>query len=216
MVWPEIDKLKAVLASSVLQCQKKQGGGFECDTSKVYRLLENHSPLTLQETDPNAGLRVLPLDGVSPEGLCIKLDNFGIRCFKPNSGNKSCDYLVLTEDSHKKYALFIELKTSLSEMPDGHGYLSLTNLEDRDKALQLNSGTARFEYICSVLEMLHGKKMFQHYERHHFVLYQSVRNTAPTKNGIALTSPVQFKYSIIRTIDVSHKSRLTIGDLLSA
>lgn len=216
MPWPEIVTLTSILADSVPHYREKPGGVYERDTTKDYSLLERSSPLTLQETAPEAELRVMPLDGVSPQGLCLKLDHFGIHCFKSKTGNKSCDYLVLTEDMHKKHALFIELKTALCENPDKYGYLSLTNEEDRDKAVQLNSGTARFDYVCTVIEVLSGKKMFQDYEKHHFVLYNKIKNIKPTQNSIQTTRAVSYKYNRIKAIDVSQKSRITVGDLLTA
>ena len=218
--------IKKILASSeVPVCTLlKDENGKPKDRSRLEsyqvefkRITESLYELTLQESDPKAELKTIRLNGVSADGLCIKLDNFGIHFFAAETGNTSCDYLVLTDYENEKYALFIELKTSIETSPS-KGKLSLTNAGDQRKALQLNSGSARFDYLCSVVNKLRGSTVIQAstYERLFFVLYIHERNISPSQGSASLTGSCNFFHKEIAAIKVQDAQTMTVRDLIEA
>jgi len=177
----------------------------------------------LQEGGDDATLRNVPLDGVSASGIVLKPDSFCITFFKSKLGlNKACDYLVLTEHKNTKYAIFIELKSSIYNDPDTKGNLRLLENKDILTACQLNSTSALFDYLCAVEKRVNKTTSLFGYSRHFAVLYDEVlRGThkpIPTMTGKSATKsldPTTFSHKEIKAIKAENNKRISIESLLS-
>lgn len=215
--FPEIDLLKTALKQSVRHYDETSAGIIMSNDRDIK---VSTRPLEMVEEAENATLKKVYLDGISSEGLVLKLDHFGIQFFEKHTWNQACDYIVLTEDSHKKYALFIELKSSIEHAPTPDGHLQLNGNRNVKIAWQLNSGSALFDYLCFVIDTLHKDKTLLQYDRKFIVLYarhsSGVRSFIQPMQGC--TSRKQdFKHQTIKAISINEpsSSRLSVADLIA-
>jgi hypothetical protein len=186
--------LKDILAKTVLHCENYtdyyQNKPCKCSRRDTYEPIITNFELV--EKDRKATLKGIPLDGVSPHGLALKPDHFGIHFFTKGMWNKSCDYIILTEDRGQKYAVFIELKSSVEEKLDAQdknptpynaaGNLRLDTTKNYDIALQLNSASALFDYLECIARKT-GKTL-SHYERRFAVVYEKTVKENPGVQGV--------------------------------
>ena len=178
--------------------------------------------VVLVEDGDNASLRNICLDGVSPNGIILKPDNFAISFFTKGSWNKACDYIVLTENNGNKFAVFLELKSTLDDQPDQNGHLRLRSKKDIGTAWQLNSASALFDYLCNIEQRMDpsGPHDLNSYTRVFVVLYanyktgvQSVIRPTVSQQNIGSVSFVHknIKAFYIRNPNIG---RVQITDLL--
>lgn len=221
MAWQEINLVQKALARSVRHYITKPDDPTLASFSDIQLVhCHNTNQLTLTEDGVNAALRVVNLDDISREGLTLKLDAFGVSFFSKDTANRACDYVVLSEHNGKKYALFIELKTSINCVPDSKGRLVLANREDLKKAWQLNGGSNLFDYVSLILKNHYTCSELDNYEKRFFLFYSQVRSPTtgpiqPTANPTLGAEINMLRHKNIAAIKVSNNQCVRISTLCS-
>ena len=142
--------------------------------------------------------------------------------------------MVLTKFDNKKYALFLELKTSISEAPvDGDDGMFLTNtFYDKQIAWQMIGADASFDGILDVVSKLgnggyksvkdnkkkSGNSLLADYKRRYVVFYQKVvtHSEGVRSTGIAADPNVYSLESPIRALKAEGETyTVNVGDLFA-
>jgi len=150
MSWPEIERLKRMLADNIRLCACSPTKPSPlcperpCPPREI-KLWHSTPTVALSEDGPDARLTKLYVTDVSPDGITLKLDVFGIHFFHANTLNKLCDYVILTEHDGQKYAVFIDLKSSLPRLPLSDQTLPIFDKEDLARVWQFNGGSLLFD-----------------------------------------------------------------------
>ncbi|MBN2326943.1 MAG: hypothetical protein JXR73_07300 [Candidatus Omnitrophica bacterium] len=110
--------------------------------------------------------------------------------------------MILTRWKEKKYALFIELKTSYSKE------------KEKKFKLQFEGAQCLLEYIDIVLKrFVLGHSILERFERRFIVVYKSISlNKSPTRRYTpkqeTITSPVSFR-------KIQYREILNLGQLMA-
>ena len=149
MKMPELDILREVLNNGLFM-------GFENDS------------ILLSESGSDARLRQVKILGLDADCLVLKMDKIQIQGFFKGGGpNKRCDYLILTEHGDKKYAIFIEMKSTFKEP---------------EIIRQFKGSECLIDYCKSVLTRFHGKsQLLAKYKKHFVIFYKTSINKTGTR-----------------------------------
>lgn len=150
-------------------------------------------------------LEQVTIEGLNVETLVLKPDNFVVQHYKHGTWNKACDYLVLTEFDSEKYAIFIDLKTSIGCDPADDGSLIFQKSEyDSDMVWQMLGADLLFNgllnavylrtryYIDNTLGRAKSYKSemkfcsqtpLSSYNRRYLILYMNTKTRTTTTNG---------------------------------
>ena len=123
---------------------------------------QGHDSGKVHLTETNkAQLQSVFINGLSKDGITLKLSTGKDSFFIRKTGNNRCDYVVLSQKDGKKYALFIDLKSKhikdsdvIEQIPhavDGANYN-----EYAEVVYQLKASSCYFEFIHHVLADFRG------------------------------------------------------------
>ena len=104
---------------------------------KILNLVEPHGSITLREK----GVMTVELSGLAADTIAIRLDRIGLSGITNGPWKKCCDYVVIYPAGDAVYALFVELKKTLS---------------DSDACEQLRRSLPWLKYLRSVCEIESG------------------------------------------------------------
>ena len=114
---------------------------------------------TLEETDPNAKLKKVVINGIPQGALIVRIDNGdGIKKLLKSDGddfpiNKRSDYLIIDE----KNVIFVEMKSK--------------NVDTRDCILKFKSSACLISYIDNLFnEFLGSNSYFENKAKHYVVI----------------------------------------------
>lgn len=188
----------------------------------------NGALVNLEENHPNARLTSVTISGIDRDSLVVKPDHFSIRCFTSGTYNKTCDYILFTKFNGLRYAIFIDLKTSIYEYPRGNVF---SYQDDQDKAIvwQMIGADALLDGILDRLSkkgarkhdsVFHYKKTSGRFElagfkRRYLVLYMHVDQTgnAMPRN---LQDPNAFSLeNEVHVMPVNNGEMVNLGRLFS-
>ncbi len=164
----ELDVLAGILAGQCVSIDRKQwdeNGTMTvdkkaaCKELKVHLFfdyLQNDYRVVLEESknqDIDANLlKNVTLTGLHAETLVLRPDHFAVQHFKGGTWNKACDYLVLTRFAKTKYAVFIDLKTSIGREPGTDEELNFQGSEyDSGMVWQMLGADALFDNLIDVV-----------------------------------------------------------------
>ena len=196
--------------------------------------------------DQNLGIRASLLDGVTitdldKETLVLRPDHFSVQHYKAGTLNKACDYLILTSFNGERYALFIDLKTSIGREPND-GKLDFSGSDyDSNMVWQMIGADALLDNLTGVVSKrlryqgkLTGVRAGSHicelkkcaktplasYKRRYIILYlKVVPHTNATQGGVRTTG-VKIPYELcleseVCALQVSNNNKLKIGELIA-
>jgi hypothetical protein len=134
----------------------------KCDANKII----------IKETDKNATLNHVVIEGVSGDVIAIELDRIGLGDKTFNDGykaQKSCDAVIFCEYEGEAYILILDVKSSY---PSDEKYIA-----------QLVGGDCFADYLVSVLELFENIK--SNWIRRYFIFHGSAekRTTLPNYDG---------------------------------
>ncbi len=104
---------------------------------KILNSVGPHGSITLREK----GVMTVELSGLAADTIAIRLDRIGLSGVTNGPWKKCCDYIVLHSAGGTVYALFVELKKTLS---------------DSDACEQLRRSLPWLKYLRSVYEIESG------------------------------------------------------------
>lgn len=256
-VLQELDVLDHVLADACYRVDREKlrlEGKVTIDEAKdLLKLRANITKDILNDCcmvelceDQNLGImasllgRVTIID-LNKETLVLKPDHFAIQHYRAGTLNKACDYLILTCFQNEKYALFIDLKTSIGREPID-GKLDFVGSDyDSSMVWQMIGADALFDNLTWVVykrmtyqvgdmgtrARLHvselkkyAKTPLANYKRRYIILYLKViPHTNTTRGGISTTS-VKPPYdrcleSEVCALQVSNNKKLRFGELIA-
>lgn len=208
--------------------------------------LAGDASVVLEETKHvgiNASLlEQVTIAGLNVETLVLKPDNFAVQHYKGGTWNKACDYLVLTEFDSKKYAIFIDLKTSIGCDPADDGSLIFQGSEyDSDMVWQmlgadllfnglLNTAYLRTRYYIENTQRraksyksemkICCQTPLSSYNRRYLILYMNKKiRTSTTSGGIQSTGACAPNDACLESRvlakQVANKEVINIGDIVS-
>lgn len=173
----ELECIKEILSSKVNEFHK--GLCKQCYYSeKVAPLFDaQNGRFTLTEAS-NAVLNCVNLNGLQPDTVILKPENFGIRFYKRDTYNKSCDYLFLTYDGQgHPHAVFIDLKTDIFDPPDSNtGRLMANASRDAKCGMQFCGAQALFKLLSYMVKSVSKCDALTKYREHYWVFYKNVLN----------------------------------------
>ncbi len=208
-----IEIIRDLLAQSVKK-YNHVGRMITCEEAYL-QFRPSRQTFEMEETDPSATLKKIYVTSLPDDSMILKPDNFGVRFFKSGTWNKACDYLFLVRVRGDSYAIFIELKSSLNDMPDSFdNRLVIVSNEDRKKEMQLLGGEALFDYIKVIAEKHSSPNDLSQYKTRMWVLYESIRPRSPTRAGIMLTAQERIKSNKVLTKKVHDAQTISIEDLI--
>lgn len=130
--------------------------------------VSDNGSTTLEETSEEASLKKVHVTGISQNGLILKLEKAKIDFFEGSGPNRRCDYVILSDYKGKKYAVFIELKS--------------TSVDLRKIALQFKGSQCLMDYFCSVLDRFDpGCSSLKEYEHRFVLMYKTSIRKRPTR-----------------------------------
>lgn len=136
------------------------------------KLKFNHknNQVLLEEKGEQATLKKVFLSNVSNDYLTLKPDAAQIKIFAKGCGNRQCDYIVLSEYNKQKFALFIDLKSSLRQYPASQQKNDLANDEYGDIVIQFLGSSCLLDFIQSALMNFRNLDIAE-YKRRYVILY---------------------------------------------
>lgn len=148
----ELDILKEAL------CEDLFIGADKSTASSIVKLVED---------DRNAKLKEVELTGLPRDRVILKMDKITINSFfKAGGPNKRCDYLILTQINGKRFALFIELKSTYPV----------------DYVLQFKGAVCLTDYCENVLNQFYKQaNLLKNYERRFVLFYKTTINKTSTR-----------------------------------
>ena len=178
-----ISYVNDILADNVAHyVQSSQNRGLF--NKELRKIRCNHSPLIMEERGDNATLTKIYVIDIPGESIVLKPDDFNVHLFKANTWNRACDYLILAEDRTRKFALFIELKSSLNDRPEAtDSLLIVESNEDKKKAKQLEGACALFEYLRLIVDKEYGDRGLYSFQIYKIVLYNEVKPRSPLQSN---------------------------------
>lgn len=256
-VLQELDELDHILADACYRVDREKlrlEGKVTIDETKDLRKLRaditkdilNDCCMVELCEDQNLGIMASLLGRVTitdldKETLILKPDHFAIQHYRAGTLNKACDYLILTCFKNEKYALFIDLKTSIGREPIdgkldfvGSDYDSsmvwqmigadalldnLTGVVYKRMTYQVGNMGARARSHVSGLKKC-AKNPLATYKRRYIILYlKVVPHTNTTKGGISTTSVKppydQCLESEVCALQVSNGVKMNFGELIA-
>ncbi|MBQ4384369.1 MAG: hypothetical protein II823_00395 [Kiritimatiellae bacterium] len=212
MSW--VREFSNVLAHNVTHyVESRSHAGYYCKEDKPIKC--DARPLVMAEDGPDATLTKVYLTGLACETLVLKPDNFGIKFFKGGSWNRACDYLVLTEFGGEKYALFLELKSSLNDRPEsGDHLLIIESNADKKKMQQLESSCGLFEFLKLLVSKECAINDLKNVRVCKLVLYDSIKPRPPLQSSVRPISGKRIKAEDIKTLEVHDAETLDIAKIM--
>lgn len=188
----------------------------------------NGASVELEENHPNARLTSVTITGIDRDSLLIKPDHFSVRCFANDTYNKACDYVLFTKFNGLKYAIFIDLKTSIYENPDGNLF-SYQDDKDKDIVWQMIGADALLD---GMLDKLSKKGAKRHetvmrykrdaagiglaaFKRRYLILYMHVDQTGNAQPRNLQEPNILSLEKGLHVMPVNNNATVTIGDLFS-
>jgi hypothetical protein len=243
----ELNTLDCVLASTCLVVDEKGVAPRPIKVPVAKSVLSETAHVKLEESqheNVNASLlKSVTLTDIDDESLVLKPDHFGIRYYRPGTWNKACDYLVLTSFDGARYAVFIDLKTSIGTEPDCEGRLAFRGaaydsgmiwqmlgadllfdgLENAVYRTECHSAGKNTKRLSSHVQSLvqRQKTALAKYKRRYVILYQTVKLRGNgTAGGISTTaaglSPNDASLeSPVYAFKVTNGESVRLGELLS-
>ncbi len=209
-----VQEFSNILAYNVphyIECRSNAG----CYSKDDRPIRCSASPLEMVEDGPDATLTKVYLTGLACETLVLKPDNFGIQFFKGGSWNRACDYLVLTEFNGKKYALLIELKSSLNDKPESCDQLLIIESNaDKKKMQQLESSCGLFEFLKLIVRKECAINNLDNVRVCKLILYDSIKPRSPLQSNARLISGRRIKAEDIKTLEVHDAETLDIANIM--
>ncbi|MDR0705560.1 MAG: hypothetical protein LBF88_11305 [Planctomycetaceae bacterium] len=121
----------------------------------------NAQTAILKENDRSAKLREVQINGVADDSILIKIDycqaNDQIFC-NENGSLKRCDYLLITKLRHKKFLLFMEMKSN--------------KVIGTEIIQKFRASECLFDYMVSMLHQFHDWEFNCDEYKKRFVLFQ--------------------------------------------
>lgn len=184
--------------------------------------------VTLEENHPNARLTSVTISDVDRDSLLIKPDHFSVRCFANDTYNKACDYILFTKFSGSRYAIFIDLKTSIYENPSGNVF-SYQDDKDKDIVWQMIGADALLDGMLDRLSkksakrhdsVLHYKKDaagidLAVFKRRYLVLYMHVDQTGNAQPRNLQEPNILSLEKGVHVMPVKNNAIVKLGDLFS-
>lgn len=143
--------------------------------NETHKFLIDRKPLkcnydgngTIELVEENScGIKQVYITGLDSDSVVIKPDLFGIKFFKDNTYNRSCDYLILTQHNQTYYAIFIDLKTDIDVERNSEDnnvkYFTERNIK---MAWQMAGGEFLLDSLLTLAQKLHmitTKSGFKH------------------------------------------------------
>jgi hypothetical protein len=132
------------------------------------------SSIRLRENDRSAKLKEVTLKFLTRDSIALKLDKISInKLFKSHAPQnkrpgKCCDYLLLTRFKAKKFAIFIELKS--------------TRFIEEDYIAQFKGAECLLDYCGSVLARFYSQAdLLESYEKRFVLFYKTSINKKTTR-----------------------------------
>ncbi|MDR3220525.1 MAG: hypothetical protein LBU46_00740 [Candidatus Accumulibacter sp.] len=227
MGWPEIEQLRQLLADGIRLCACSPVGAppprtHSCQSRQIKITIPFDRRIVLDEPAPEATLKRVYINGVSSDGLALKLDVCGIHFWAAKKLGKICDFVILTEQDNKKYAIFIDLKSSLPRKPCEDTTLPIIDKDDLERVWQFNGGSLLFDYM-SLGVAFHGGSngLLTDYEKCFFELYAIARppttgTVLPTvPNGKIAAGIKKLRHKYILTQQVGNAAELSVNSLIA-
>ena len=256
IVLQELDTLDHLLADACYRVDRKKlllEGKVTIDATKDLHKLRtditkdilNDDYLVELWEDQNLGIMASLLSRVTitdldKETLVLKPDHFAVQHYKAGTLNKACDYLILTCFQNQKYALFIDLKTSIGREPND-GKLDFRGSDyDSDMVWQMIGADALLDNLTGVVykRMTYqggagvrarshfselkqcAKTPLAKYRRRYIILYLNVASRSNATNGGVRPTSVRTPYdqcleSEVRALQVSNGQKLQFGELIA-
>lgn len=213
----ELSALKSILSDEIFFFPSdgtyEVGKSYCCEKRKLYvpimtNVTFGNDYAVLEELDPIAKLKRVNLKGIDrTKTLILKADYFASGYFKAGTWCKACDFLVLTEHKREKYALFIDLKTSVEDEFGDNCELKCDKSDFNTKIMWQMLGTdALFDGLIDVVSKVDSSVMrdakankmqsansaLASYKRRYVILYLKAKpvNTL-TSGGIARTGALR-------------------------
>lgn len=209
-----ISHINDILADNVAHYVKD---ARDCNiyTRELRRIRSNCSPLIMEENGENATLKKIYVIDIPHNSLVLKPDNFNVHLFKANTWNKACDYLILAQDSHGNYALFIELKSSLNDRPDAtDSLLIMESNEDKNKSKQIEGACNLFDFLRLIVNKVYHDSELDTFKIYKIVLYNEVKTRSPLQSNQRLISGQRVKSEDIKTLKVNDAQTLRFSELI--
>jgi hypothetical protein len=229
MAWPEIEALKRLLADGIRLCAcDPDATRLPCSSPpcEVRQIKVPHSGTTvvLREQEATATLTEVYISGIPTDGFLLKLDACGIHFWKANTLNKLCDYVILTERHGQKYAIFIDLKSSLPRNPQEDTSLKIVDKNDLERVWQFNGGSLLFDYMAVGVAFHGGAPGLTTYKKCFFELYTQIKSIQETTSTGPIPFPNQKVQNRIRTLrhkciltrQISNAGNIPVNELIDA
>lgn len=166
----ELSTLKNILSDEIFffpsNSTYEVGKSYRCAKRKLYVPITTdvtfgNDYAVLEELDPLAKLKSVKLKGIDrTKTLILKADHFTLGYFKAETWCKACDFLVLTEHGRKKYALFIDLKTSVEDDFEDNCKLKCNKSDYNTKIIwQMLGADALFDGLIDVVSKVNSSAM---------------------------------------------------------
>ena len=189
---PEIEKLKEI----------------------IHKLIEKHDgdKIKLREKDKNATLTDVSLSDISGHSLLLKADKAKIQTFAKGYANKQCDYIIMSEYNKQKYAVFIELKSSVKDKSARQGAPAKIEDENEDYVTQLLSSSCLFDFFHSVLKNFCDiPALVDEYQRRYVVLHNKeipeiAKSVPPTRPFLSDSPKRAYVKKIVNGQTISFQS----------
>lgn len=211
MTWDEIKHLKKILKNTVIS-------RIRYDGDNVIKQDHRNNKSLLSENGTNATLRTVDVVLQSNDGLTLKGDVFGVSIFE-FAANKGCDYILLCKCDQQKYAIFIELKSSITEKAANASYVQHANDGEGEYVEQMNSSLAMFEYLSSVVENFYSCTEFKNSYQKKLILLYGKKVPDEKLSYIALTHPlpagVNLKRKRVSVLQVPSNMQIPIADIIA-
>jgi len=203
-----------ILADSVRAYTECNGGPIAVEKKKI-KFKADRQTFTMTENGKDATLTRVYVCDLDNDCVILKPDDFGVRFFRKDSWNKACDYLILVVVNGKKYAIFVELKSSIDNQPDGNdNHLVIDGNEDNKKEQQLLGAAELWNYIKLIVKKKTDSSELDDYDVRMWVLYESVKSRSPTQSQIMTTVPRRTKSKCVQTKQVHDAETISVHDLL--
>ena len=213
----ELSTLKSVLSDEIFffpsSLNYEVGRQYCCEKRKLNvpiatNLVYGYDYAVLEEHDPLSQLRKVNLQGIDKtKTLILKTDHFSLGYFKAGTWCKACDFLLLTEYNREKYALFIDLKSSVEDDFGDNHELRCDKSDSNTKAIwQMLGADALFDGLIDVVSKVGSSAMrdtkankmqsansaLASYKRRYVILYLKAQSTNTlTSGGIARTGSLR-------------------------
>lgn len=188
----------------------------------------NGASVELEENHPNAHLTSVTISGIDRDSLLVKPDHFSIRCFANDTYNKACDYILFTKFNGARYAIFIDLKTSIYENPSGNEF-SYQDDKDKDIVWQMIGADALLDGMLDRLSKKGAKRhetvlrykkdaagiVLAGFKRRYLILYMHVDQTGNAQPRNLQEPNILSLEKVLHAMPVNNNATVPLGDLFS-